>query len=156
MKLNEEYLKNKKLPLASYVSIIYRQYLIYLNNIAEKMDINASQFPLLVYLLFNHDVCQNDIADSYKIDKASIARSVRKLEEHGLVKRTIDDSNRKKYKVSLTEKGKEIALKIKEANEEWENSILNNLEIEDDLFIYAIKSMAFTSIHINSNNGGEE
>ena len=96
------------------------------------------------------------IADSYKIDKASIARSVRKLEERGLVKRTIDDTNRKKYKVSLTEKGKEIALKIKEANEEWENTILNNLEIDDDLFIYAIKSMAFTSIHINSNNGGEE
>ena len=72
------------------------------------------------------------------------------------LERTIDDANRKKYKLSLTKKGKEIALKIKQANEEWENSILNNLEIDDDLFIYAVKAMAFTSIHINSDNGGEE
>ncbi|MCQ2972882.1 MAG: winged helix DNA-binding protein [archaeon] len=114
MKFNKEKLYNQKLPIIAYISIISRQYYSYLNKIASEKDISAGQTFLLLYLLDVKTCSQNEIADNYRIDKGSIARSIKKLEDKEIVQREIDDSNRKKYRVSLTEKGKKMAEYIKQ------------------------------------------
>ena len=153
MKLNKEQLYKKKLPLGAYISIIHRQHQIYLNKVASEKDITAGQGLLLLHLLNVKTSSQNEIAENYRIDKGSIARSIRKLEDKGIVQREIDDSNRKKYIVSLTEKGEEIARYIKKSDEEWEKSVLRDLEIEEDSFIYGLKAMAFTSLELTCEEG---
>ena len=110
MKCDVNLFKNDDIKFITFISIIHRQYMIYLNNYLKKEGITASHAPILSYLL-NH----------FKIDKGSIARSIQKLQEKQFINKEIDENNRRKYQLSLTEKGRAVALKIMDLNNEWEN-----------------------------------
>lgn len=143
--------KNKKIPLSAYISIINRRRSIYINDSIKETGINAGQVPILIILLEKKELCQNEISQYYKIDKSSIAKSIKKLEEKELVTRKINNSNRRKNIISLTEKGKEIAIKIRKKDEKWEELILKNLNIDHETFIEGIKEIAIASIKLIPN-----
>ena len=56
------------------------------------------------YLLYKDISCQEEIGNHFKIDKGSIARSIQKLQEKQFINKEIDENNRRKYLLSLTEK----------------------------------------------------
>lgn len=141
-------------PLSVYLSIIHRQYRIFLNNSLEKEGVNAAQVPVLIYLLKHESACQDEMATQYKIDKGSIARSVRKLEELELIYKEIDPDNRRKYILHLTDSGKELAKKIWEIDEKWENIFYSKINLTKEEIEQVVSQMTLAAININENNGG--
>lgn len=137
------------IPLTVYLSIIYRQYRIFLNNSLEKEGINAAQVPILTYILKHESTCQDEMAAHYKIDKGSIARSVRKLEDMELVYKEINPDNRRKYSLHLTDSGKESAKKIWKISEKWENIFYSKINISKEEIEQVVKQMTLAAININ-------
>lgn len=148
MKCDENLFKNDNIKFITFISIIHRQYLIYLNNCLKKEEITASLAPILVYLLCNGTSCQEDIVKQFKIDKGSIARSIRKLQEKQLINKEIDENNRRKYQLSLTKKGKSVALKIMDLNDKWENLIYSSCDTDEETMRNLMRKIAITSINI--------
>ena len=65
---------------------------------------------------------QEDMVTHMVLDKGAVARAVARLEEQGLVERTVCDRCRREKLVSPTPAGLELAAKIQQMVEEW-NSI---------------------------------
>ncbi len=72
----------------------------------------------------NHqNVTQETLARHFHIDRGTIARSVRKLEDAGYVIRTIDPDNRRAVRLFLSEKGITIIPDLIRIDTEWEGTV---------------------------------
>lgn len=75
----------------------------------------------VLYLLFvEEQPRQEDIALKFSLDKGSVARSMARLEELGLVQRQISDHCRREKLVTLTDAGQTAAEQIQALWNDWE------------------------------------
>lgn len=78
------------------------------------------------YLIEIHkrkNLSQEDLAKIFGQSKGTIAKALRKLEDKDFVERTVDENNRRKYILTTTEKGDELAILLKNDLEEWEEKV---------------------------------
>jgi len=114
-------------PFAGLVSIVYRLHAIYLNNELRHLGLTAGQVPFLFHIAHQPGITQDEIAEQAHIDKGTVARAVKKLEDGELISRTPDPQNRRKYRLTLTEKGDTTLPAIIGIEQAWENLILSGL-----------------------------
>jgi len=137
------------LPVGKLISMIARGHTIFLNHHLEELGINASQLHFLFEISHQKNINQEKIASRCNINKGAVARSIKKLEERELVKREIDDENRRQNKISLTTKG-EIALKESiDLLNIWEEEVFDESIIEKELLQKALKEIAIKTIELN-------
>ena len=90
------------------------------------------------------------IAARCNINKGAVARSIRKLEEKGLVKREIDENNRRQNRLSLTKDGEDILIKACGVLRDWEDSvILDDGYIKKELLQKVLKEIAVKTMELN-------
>lgn len=144
------------IPLGVFISIIHRTHIIHLNNKMKDLELTASQFPFLIHLSHKEGITQDDLAVHLHIDKGTVARALKKLEDNGFIYRKINPENRRRYLLFLTEKGKDMIPQIRSIDKEWENSVCSNFSDEeygrliDILQTLAVKSLE--KVHKNGEN----
>ena len=140
----------KNLPVGKLISMIARGHTIYINRHLEDLNINATQLHLLFEISHQRNINQEKIAERCNINKGAVARSIKKLEEKGLVKREIDENNRRQNKVSLTQKGNETHEKAIKIFNQWEDEvILDKGYMEKELLQMVLKEIAIKTIELN-------
>ncbi len=82
-----------------------------------------AQFPILMSLLQEDGVSQEDLAQHHLLDKATVARSVARLEELGYVTRQADEHDRRVKRVLATELAREIEPELQHMREEWSETL---------------------------------
>lgn len=139
----------KTLPIGKLITMISRGHTIYLNHHLEDYGINASQLHLLFEISHQKNINQEKIATRCNINKGAVARSIRKLEEKGLVTRQIDDANRRQNIISLTGKGKETLTESIDLLKNWEREVFDNSVIEKEILQKALKEIAIKTMELN-------
>ena len=138
-----------KLPIGKLIAIIAKNQTLYLNRHLEDLNINASQLHFLFEISHQRQINQEKIAARCNIDKGAVARSVKKLEENGLVKRQIDDNNRRQNIISLTAKGEKTLDEAIKQLDEWEEYVFNENLIKKEDLQKILKEIAVKSIEVN-------
>ena len=138
---------DSKIPLGLLVSMIHRTRMMYLNDRMKNLDITAGQFPFIVVLSHEEGITQDELAAHFHIDKGTVARALRKLEDKKYLFRKVDALNRRRYLIYLTEKGKEAVPKIISIDKEWEDSMCSEFSEEKYQNIFSIlKVLASNSL----------
>ena len=140
----------KKLPVGKLVSIIAKNQTLYLNHHLGELGINSSQLHFLFEIDHQNEINQDKIASRCNIDKGSVARSIKKLEDNGLVTREVDDNNRRQKKVHITPKGEETLRQAKEKLDVWEDYLFNDISIEKEELQIILKEIAIKAIEFNN------
>ena len=94
-------------------------------------------------------VNQDEIAAHFHLDKGTVARALKKLEDKNYLFREVDTQNRRKHLIYLTEKGKSIIPKIVDVDNEWENSLCSQFSNEN-------YSQLFNTLKVLAMNGLEK
>lgn len=140
------------IPLKGLLSIIVRNHFIFMNRELKHLNLTEGQVPYLVALSKNEQLTQDDLANMFYIDKGTIARTIQKLEEKELVQRLHDPVNRRRYRLSLTEKGEEIVPEILHAEKKWENILFKDFSDEESsLLVENVATLAKNSLKLNKN-----
>lgn len=137
------------LPVGKLIAIIEKNQVLYLNRKLERFNINSSQLHFLFEISHKKEINQDKIASRCTIDKGTVARSVKKLEDNDLVKREVDEKNRRQKKVSLTNKGEETLNQAIKLLNELEETVYDNSYIETEDFKKALKEIAIKAIELN-------
>jgi DNA-binding MarR family transcriptional regulator len=77
------------------------------------------------------NIIQETLVRHYHLDKGTIARAVRKLEDAGYIRRITDPDNRRAVRLFLTEKGEQVIPILQAINHEWETRISSGLTAEE-------------------------
>ena len=95
--------------LGPLLSLLQRSEYTYLKIHLTEYNLGSGQIIFLRTLLSKKCLNQEYFVKHFHIDKASVARSIKNLQEKGLVKRKIDENNKRQYKITLTNEGYIIA-----------------------------------------------
>ena len=139
-----------QIPVGKLLYMIGKGYSVYVNRNLEEFGINTTQLHLLFEIAHESNINQEMIATRCNINKGAVARSIRKLEEKGLVKREIDKNNRRQNRLSLTKNGEDILIKACGVLRDWEDSvILDDGYIKKELLQKVLKEIAVKTMELN-------
>ncbi len=139
-----------QIPVGKLLYMIGKGYSVYVNRNLEEFGINTTQLHLLFEIAHESNINQEMIATRCNINKGAVARSIRKLEEKGLVKREIDENNRRQNRLSLTKDGEDILIKACGVLRDWEDSvILDDGYIKKELLQKVLKEIAVKTMELN-------
>lgn len=119
------------IPFGAVVSIASRSKFIFLNDRLRPLDLTAGQYPVLMLLAKEQNIMQEHLVRHYRLDKGTIARAVKKLEDGGFIRRITDPGNRRAVRLFLTEKGEHAIPRLHDINKEWEGHITAGLTDEE-------------------------
>jgi DNA-binding MarR family transcriptional regulator len=120
-----------EIPLGAVVSITRRGRFIFLNDRLRPLGLSAGQFPVLMLLYKEQNIMQETLVRHYHLDKGTIARAVKKLEDAGYIRRIIDPGNRRAVRLFLTKKGEQVAPVLQAIDHEWEELVCTGLSPEE-------------------------
>ena len=87
---------------------INRLHRMVLERELNKTGVYRSQHQLLMYISANPNVSQKDIARMHQVSAATVAVSLKKLENGGYIKREVDQEDNRFNQICITEKGKAV------------------------------------------------
>lgn len=74
---------------------------------------------------------QEDVVSFFALDKASVARSARRLEDLGHIRRAPDPENRRQYQLYLTPAGEEMLAVLDAATQRFQRQLSAGVSPED-------------------------
>lgn len=123
-------------------------------NIKEELDstITKGEIPFLILLYRKGNKTQQEIAEEFCFTESNVAKTIRKLEDKKLIIRQVDQNNRRKKIVSLTEAGIKKSEEIITIEEKWEENVTKNLnEKEKELLKRLLNEIQLESIKLRKN-----
>lgn len=126
--------------IGRWISILYRYRQNYIGKKLEPYHIGSGQFFFLIVLSKKNGISQEELSDHLKIDKATTAKAIQKLEDEGYVDRIIDAKDKRAYQVYLTDKALKVIPIINEAVKDWERMITTGLSENESVIIEQILS----------------
>ncbi|SHF36051.1 transcriptional regulator, MarR family [Seinonella peptonophila] len=137
----------EKESVARWISVLHRQFQIYLNRELKHYDINSSEYVFLVNLYEKDGISQERLSTNLFINKAATARTIGRLEKLGYVKRTRDPNDSRAYLVTLTAKGLEMRNFIKTKLDYWTQTISSGLtSAEANDLVQKVKKMTMNAL----------
>jgi DNA-binding MarR family transcriptional regulator len=117
--------------IGKYIGEIHRSSCIYFSKKFSRFGIGAGQYLFLLNL-YNHDgITQEELTEKVRLDKATTARAIKKLEDEGYVKRIKKENDKRAYKLEITEKATQIKEEVYSIMNEWEAKIRSCLTDEE-------------------------
>lgn len=115
------------------------RHLVFLNRkrrqfMAERLRSQGLYGPMYSFLLClekNPGSSQDFLCDFYSIDKGSVARLSKKLQDLGLITRTISPTDHRLYQLDVTDKGRETLLLIHDYLNQWSEKMLVGFTADD-------------------------
>jgi len=93
--------------------------------------LGGSMYMFLTALDHNPGASQDFLVNHFYLDKGNVARSAKKLEELGYIRREVDSNDRRQYNLYLTEKGEQILPVIRGYIVEWSGYLTENMTEEE-------------------------
>jgi DNA-binding MarR family transcriptional regulator len=93
----------------------------------KSQGIGRGQFFVLAALLEKDGTSQDDLAGSLHIDKGTVAKAMRTMENNGLIIRTHDPRNRRIKRIQLTAKAEAMKEKLQKAQNDWTEILVQGL-----------------------------
>ncbi|MCZ3364537.1 MULTISPECIES: MarR family winged helix-turn-helix transcriptional regulator [Methanobacterium] len=133
------------MPLGSLITTISRSHMAFLFSEIEKLGIGG-QFQFLMGLAREDGIIQEELASRFHLNESTIARALRKLEDAGMVQREVDENNRRRKIITVTEKGRAAVDAISEIDKKWEErvqslSLDEKNKLKEMLQVLAVESM---------------
>lgn len=120
-----------KVPLGALVSVIHRTHHIYIDEQMKRFGLSSGQLFTLLHLAHEQGITQETLVHRFRVDKGTVARAVRRLEDAGYISRTIDPDDRRAVRIYLTDRGEEIIPEIVRIDREWEEKVFAGLTDEE-------------------------
>lgn len=136
-------------PVLSSILRINRQRLRILRHTVLTPHQYVGVMHLIVGYIGRHPgASQEEIVCFYALDKANVARSARRLEDMGHIRREIDPDNRRQYQLFLTSAGEEMFSIIDRAHEDFQHMLSAGVDPGDWQLLASLLQRLEKNIHL--------
>lgn len=118
-------------PTNLYMEYILLSYNNFLKENLEDVPITHGELTYIYNIKYAGSISQRELSDILYVSEANVTKMIKKLEKKGFVKRQIDETNKSRKILSLTEDGERIFLKIHLLTGQWERDITKKIPNDD-------------------------
>jgi DNA-binding MarR family transcriptional regulator len=130
-------IKNKH-SITRWISILYRYGQNHISRQLGSYGIGSGQYIFLLALYKKDGISQEEISDHLKIEKATTAKAMKRLEKEGYIKRNTDSGDKRAYKVFLTQKALDLKPVIHNLLKNWAEVLMADLTENEKETIYQL------------------
>jgi DNA-binding MarR family transcriptional regulator len=110
------------------------------------LKINRSEAPYLKIIYISKEIKMNDLIAKFFFHKSHTTRVIKSLVNDGYVDKVIDPEDKRGYILSITEKGKKVALTIIDVLDEWDQLMNSFLEQNEKEFLSEIHKKVYLKL----------
>jgi MarR family transcriptional regulator, organic hydroperoxide resistance regulator len=145
----------QQFPLSFSIFALARSHRALATQLLREIDLFPGQELMLMQLWQQDRQSQNRLSQTLRLDHSTIAKSVKRLEDAGLVTRNRSPEDGRVTLVSLTEDGRKLESRVLDTWNKLESITSDALtEHEKTLFMELLNKVAL-KIDNNNNDGGE-
>lgn len=133
-------------PFVAWIHNISKNQMKYLNSHIKDLNL-GHEMRYIMAIYDNPGISQDDLVNMFGQSKASIAKSLKKLEGQGYIEREVNPENRRKYMLNTTSKAEELVPKIRQISKDWERKVgitEEDYELKERIKEIAINGMKLT------------
>lgn len=106
-----------------------------INKKLEKYGFKRTHFHILHYLYNNEGCSQNELVNTFLLDKVKVTKTLTLLEKNGYIEKKKDPKDKRINGVYLTTQGKNIQNDLHDILFEINNKLINNISEEEELIL---------------------
>lgn len=160
MKTIEQTTHASDFEIGRQISMLYRTSQSFYSGKTNNLDIGAGHMSIIFYLFHHVSASQDELTKSLEVDKATVARSVKKLEESGLIMRTKDEKDSRVNRITLTEAGYATQADLKKLTKQWQSILLKDFSDDEILMLQPLMDKLMENArafrHFNCNTKGHQ
>ena len=135
-------------PSVAWIHNISKNQMKYLNSHIKDMNL-GHEMRYIMAIFDNPGISQDDLVNMFGQSKATVAKSLKKLEDDGYIKREVNPENRRKYMLNTTSKADELVPKIRKISKDWEKEV--GITEEDYELKKRIKEIAINGMKLTED-----
>lgn len=135
-------------PFVAWIHNISKNQMKYLNSHIKDMNL-GHEMRYIMAIFDNPSISQDDLVNMFGQSKATVAKSLKKLEDDGYIKREVNPENRRKYMLNTTSKADELVPKIRKISKDWEKEV--GITEEDYELKKRIKEIAINGMKLTED-----
>lgn len=135
-------------PFVAWIHNISKNQMKYLNSHIKDLNL-GHEMRYIMAIYDNPCISQDDLVNMFGQSKASVAKSLKKLEDHGYIIRNVNPENRRKYMLNATSKAEELVPKIRKISKDWEMEV--GITDEDQELKKRIKEIAINGMKLTQD-----
>lgn len=125
-----------------FITGIYRNNVYYIGKNLEKFNINKSEYVYLINVYNGEGMCQDELVTHLNVDKYEVAKGVKSLIEKGYLYKEKDKEDKRKHRLYLTEKAKEIEEEFRNVLRDMSKILIHGFtEEEKEIALNLLKRM---------------
>ena len=129
-----------------YDHMISKYHHRFLEERFRSLKINRSEAPYLKIIYISKEIKMNDLIAQFFFHKSHTTRVIKSLVNDGYVDKVIDPEDKRGYILSITEKGKKVALTIIDVLDEWDHLMNSFLDKKEKEFLADIHKKIYTKL----------
>lgn len=115
--------------------------------------LHPSQLPILEALVHNPDCTQQELADLLHVTPASVALSTKRLEKAGLIEKRADKTDKRRNRLCITEKGRQLSLDHRRRMDAVDTDMLQSFSEEEKQTLCALLDRLIENLGASAENG---
>ncbi len=134
---------NDNSPFIAWIHNISLNQQKYMKSKFKELDL-GHDVRYIMFIYDNPNCSQEDLVNMFGQSKGNIAKTLKKLEDQGFIRREVNPENRRKYMLNTTEKGNNLVPEYRKLSKEWEKEVgisEEDIEIKKRIKEIAIKGM---------------
>ncbi|EUJ52301.1 MarR family winged helix-turn-helix transcriptional regulator [Paenilisteria rocourtiae] len=117
--------------IAKSMSIVNRCGNTFKLNRLKEYGLGVGQLRYITTLYHHDGLSQDEIVKRFMVDKANVARHIQRLEDLGMIRREVNQQDKRKHRIYLTEKGKAVQPFIEETMMDWSGILTKGFSEEE-------------------------
>ena len=118
----------------------------YDGEIAARWDLSLPEWRIVLTLMHHPGATASQITSLWGMEKMAVSRAARRLERDGRVRRTVHDSDRRRYTLDLTAAGKRLYAQVEPGATARYREIVDVLEPAERAALHSALSKLITRI----------
>ena len=106
-----------------WITLANRNYFLYLNRALAPFGLNSSQYQFILNLFDNPGITQDKLPELICINKSNVARTLAQLEKKGLIRREVNQDDKRTATVFLTQRAHELYPQILAVIKAWDEAV---------------------------------
>ena len=141
------------IDLPQTISLLHRKTNMELNARLKKIGLSYAQARLLKHLSENNKMIQTDLCNTLGLDKSTVAKSLGRMEDSGLIVKSINPEDIRSHLVSLTPRAVELLPKIEKVLLDWNEDVTSSMEeVDREIFYELIDKVARQAETLSENS----
>lgn len=132
--------------IAQYICILYKDFQNYCEERLKPYNLTKGLYYYLILVFKKPGITSKEISEVLKVDKAYTARTIKKLNEYGYIKKVMNDKDKKSFNIYPTEDCKNVMDMIIDLFSEWEERLLQKFSKDEVCILNRLLKKSFENL----------